>query len=204
MTRIRLIGAMLVIGTLAAHPLRADDVTYEESNGVRYQVTRQVVPRLHTETHYEPRQYTAYRERYTTEMQEVPRTYQVPVTEQQWVPGYQRSLNIFAPPVLTYRLMPVTRWETRTDTVRVPSTRKDYVPETATQHVPVTTQHLVQEEHTHRVFAGTTGSGTGAGSVASNSGGTGASTDGTAVGGLNKVSDPPRDASLDQQIDRRR
>jgi hypothetical protein len=188
------------MGTLAAHVLRADDVQYVEENGVRYQVTRQVVQRLHTETRYEPRQYTAYRERYTTDLQEVPRTYQVPVTEQQWVPGYQRSLNIFAPPVLTYRLMPVTRWETRTETVRVPSTRKEYIPETATRHEPVTTQRIVQEEHTHRVFAGTTGSGTSAASVAANStpGGD------TAMGGVNKVADPPRDASLDQQIDRRR
>jgi hypothetical protein len=199
MRRIKFVVATAVVGTLTATALRADDVTYEESNGVRYQVTRQVTQKLIPETKYEPRQYTTYRERYTTEMQEVPRTYQVPVTEQQWVPGYQRSWNPFAPPVLTYRLVPVTRMESRTDTVRVPSTRKEYIPETATQHVPVTTHHLAQEEHTHRVAVGPIQNGT----VATAPATTNSAANNAAVGGLNKVDDPPRDASLDQ-LDRRR
>ena len=66
-----------------------------------------------SETRYESRQYTTYHPRYTTDYHDSVRTYQVPVTEQQWVLGYQRTLNIFAPPVLSYRLVPVTRWETR-------------------------------------------------------------------------------------------
>ena len=121
------------------------------------------------ETRYEPRQTTNYRDHYTTEMQEQTRTYQVPVTQQEWVPGYQRTLNPFAPPVLSYRLQAVTRLQTRTEIVRVPVTRRDVLPETVTQHVPVTTQHLVQDVHEHRVAVGVVpGGGT---AVASGSGG---------------------------------
>ena len=45
----------------------ADDVTIETdpNTGQHYHVTRQLVNRPVTETHYEPRQYTAYRERPT-------------------------------------------------------------------------------------------------------------------------------------------
>jgi hypothetical protein len=150
----RLLAGMAACGLLVSAAWAADDVRYEEQNGVRYQVTRQVSPRVIHDTKYEPRQSTNYRDRYTTEMQEQTRTYQVPVTQQQWVPGYQRTLNPFAPPVLSYRLMPVTRMETRTETVRVPVTRRDIVPETVTQHVPVTTQHLVNDVHEHRVAVG--------------------------------------------------
>ena len=149
----RLLASMAACGLLVSAAM-AQDVRYEEQNGVRYQVTRQVSPRVIHDTKYEPRQSTNYRDRYTTEMQEQTRTYQVPITQQQWVPGYQRTWNPFAPPVLSYRLMPVTRLETRTETVRVPIMRRDIVPETVTQHVPVTTQHLVNDVHEHRVAVG--------------------------------------------------
>jgi hypothetical protein len=154
-------GALLVAGASMASAVRADEVRYVDGeDGVRYQETTRVSQRPVSETRYEQREYTTYRERFTTDLQESQRTYQVPVTEQQWVPGYQRSLNIFAPPVLTYRLMPVTRWETRTETVRVPITRRDYIPEKQVQQIPIVTQRLAEERHTSRIPVGTVGGGT--------------------------------------------
>jgi hypothetical protein len=206
MTRMQIIAMGLVAGAMAARAV-AQDVQYVEENGARYQVTKQVVQRPVTHTTFEPRTTTQYRERYTTDMQEVQRTYQVPVTEQQWVPGYQRTLNVFAPPVLTYRLMPVTRWETRTETVRVPSTRRDVLPETMTQHVPVTRTHLVQEEHTHRVFAGFTGTGPNTANIANNNGTGGANLSSTtSVATRNDVGGGGDDGSRDDgdQISRRK
>jgi hypothetical protein len=184
MIRTHLMAASLFIGALTTVTLQADEIETVHKDGVKYQRVRQVTQRPISETHYEPQEHTSYNPRYTTEYQHVERTYQVPVTEQQWVPGYQRTLNIFAPPVLSYRLRPVTRWETRVHTVRVPKTRVDYVPQKVVRQVPVTTQRLAQEEHTHLVPIGL--SDNGAALVADRNG---------ATGGTKLDSDPPRQSS---------
>lgn len=163
MTQAQWIAATLAFGALACPTLlAADEVTYFEKDGIKYQKIRQVVQRPITELRYEQRETTNYRDRYTTDMQEVQRTYQVPVTTQQWVPGYQKTWNLFAPPVLSYRLMPVTRWETRTETVRVPVTRRDVVPEKLTQQVPVYNTRYAEEETVRHVAIGTVANGTAA------------------------------------------
>ncbi len=195
MKSIRLLIGMAACGLFSSAAC-ADDVRYEEQNGIRYQVTRQVSPRVIHETRYEPRQTTNYRDHYTTEMQEQTRTYQVPVTQQEWVPGYQRTLNPFAPPVLSYRLMPVTRLQTRTEIVRVPVTRRDVLPETVTQHVPVTTQHLVQDVHEHRVAVGVAPGG--AAVASSSSGGSSSFGNRTDLGSGTSSDDTARDDSGDQ------
>jgi hypothetical protein len=151
--------AVLVAG-LAASGAKADDVRYVTEGGVRYQETTQTVQRPITEWRSEPRQQTVYQERYTTNMQESVRTYQVPITEQQWVPGYQRTWNIFAPPVLSYRLLPVTRWETRSETVKIPITKREYVPQQQVQHVQVPSTKIAEEKIVRRVAIGLEGSGT--------------------------------------------
>jgi len=155
----KLIVASLALGAVVTATVRADDVEYFDQNGVRYQKIRQVTSKPISETRYESRQYTTYHPRYTTDYHDSVRTYQVPVTEQQWVPGYQRTLNIFAPPVLSYRLVPVTRWETRTETVRVPVTKQDYVAQQRVEQVPITTQRLVQDTHESVIAIGPSGSG---------------------------------------------
>ena len=160
MTRIYLVAISLVASALAAPASLAEDVEYFVKDGIQYKRVRQVTKRPVSETRYESHTYTTHEPRYTTDFQEVQRTYQVPVTEQQWVPGYQRTLNIFAPPVLSYRLMPVTRWETRVHTVRVPVTRTDYVPHQHVTQVPITSQRLAQEEHTHVIAVGPASNGT--------------------------------------------
>jgi hypothetical protein len=168
---------------LAATWVVADDVRIVEDNGIKYQETTQRVQRLIPETRYEQREYTSYQERYTTDMQEVQRTYQVPVTRQEWVPGYQRTWNVFAPPVLSYRLLNVTRMETKNETVRVPVTKRELIPQKQVQQVPVTTTKLAEETHTHRIAVGTV-QGEGGGALMADRAG--------AAGGTKLESDPPR------------
>ena len=150
----------LICGAVLAATLGAQEPRVFEENGIRYQETTQVIQRLLPETRYEQRENTVYREKYSTDMQESVRTYQVPITEQQWVPGYQRTWNIFAPPVLSYRLLPVTRWETRSETVRVPVTKREYIPEKQVQQVPITNTRLAEERIVRRVPIGTVAGGT--------------------------------------------
>jgi hypothetical protein len=155
----KLIVASLALCSVLTATLQAQQVEEFVQDGVRFQRIRQVTQKPISETRYESRQYTTYHPRYTTDYHDSVRTYQVPVTEQQWVPGYQRTLNIFAPPVLSYRLVPVTRWETRTETVRVPVTRQDYVAQQRVEQVPITTQRLVQDTHESVIAIGPSGTG---------------------------------------------
>ncbi len=146
---------------MAAPAALAQDVRYYSENGIQYRETTHVSQRPISETTYQPHETTGVSPRYTTDMQESVRTYQVPITEQQWVPGLQRTWNIFAPPVLSYRLMPVTRWETRTETVRVPVTKVEYVPTKHVQHIPVTNTRIAEERVVRREAIGPASSGGG-------------------------------------------
>lgn len=177
---------VLTLGVWGSPMVSGDEVRYEDRDGVHQQVTTRMVPRTVSETRYEQHETTVLRERYATDMHEVQRTVQVPITEQHWVPGVQRSLNPFAQPVMTYRLMPVTRWETRLETVRVPVTRREVVPEKQTQHIPVTTQRIVHDQHESRVTVGPS-SASGTSTIANNS------SVGGSVGGTRLEGDPPRD-----------
>jgi hypothetical protein len=183
----------LVCGAIFAATLQAQQPRVYDENGIRYQETTQVIQRLIPETRYEQRENTVFRPKYTTDMHDSVRTYQVPITQQQWVPGYQRTWNIFAPPVLSYRLLPVTRWETRTETVRVPVTKCEYIPEKQVQQVPITNTRLAEERIVRRVPIGTTAGGT---AVARNE-----ST--TSTADASQESNPPSTSPFGQ-IDRRK
>lgn len=156
----------LALAALGSGELIAQEVRHFEENGIQYRETTHVTQRAIPETKWVPSETTQVSPRYTTDYQEQVRTYQVPVTEQQWVPGLQRTWNIFAPPVMSYRLMPVTRWETRSETVRVPVTKVDYVPYKQVQHIPVTNTRIAEERVVSRVAIGPAGSGAGAGAAA--------------------------------------
>lgn len=146
--------AMLLLASRAATSA-ADDVKYFEKDGVTYRETRQVVRRPVVETKLEARDCTVYRDKLTTEVQDVPRSYPVAITEYHWVPVVRRSWNPFSPPYVAYEMVPQTRWETRSDTVKATITRRQVVPEKVTQHVPVTTHRYVEDEIISRVAVGT-------------------------------------------------
>jgi hypothetical protein len=187
--------AVAVASTAAAQ----NNVEYRTENGIRYQYTTETTQRPISETRYEPREQTVMRERFTTNMQDSVRTYQVPITEQQWVLGYSRTWNIFAPPVPSYRLMPVTRWETRSETVRIPITKRELVAEKQVQHVPVVDTKIAHEQVVRRVAIGMEGSGAAGGtpSVARNN-------VNDSFGGTRLESNPPVENSLNSAFDRGR
>jgi hypothetical protein len=72
----------------------------------------------------------------------VTRSWYVPITEYSWQQRWERGWNPFAPPVLTQRYVPTTRWELRTDKVQVPVSSYDYVQEAAPAQTPVAGQPL--------------------------------------------------------------
>jgi len=130
---------------------RADDVRYYDQDGVTYCETRQVIQRPVSETHYEDQQRTIYVEQYKTQMQSVPRTYQVPVTTYTLQTYWVNRWNPFVEPTQASRYVPQVHWETRTDTVQVPVVVREVVPQQQTVKMPITTQRTVAEEHIHRV-----------------------------------------------------
>ncbi|HEX4000691.1 MAG TPA: hypothetical protein VHX65_19235 [Pirellulales bacterium] len=124
----------------------ADDVRYYEQNGITYRETRQVVQQPLVETHLETRQQTVYLDQCKTQMQAVQRTYQTPVTDYVWEAFWANRWNPFEQPYIAYRYVPRVRWETHTETVQMPVTTHETVPQTQTVQVPVTTQRFVEGE----------------------------------------------------------
>jgi hypothetical protein len=196
-SRFFLAGVLLLVAGRAW----SQDVRFYEDNGITYRETTQTVQRAIPHTEMQPRSVTYYRERYTTDLQDVTRTYQVPVTQYQYEPHVEGRWNPFAQPTLTYRMVPRTHWETKTEVVKIPVSRREVVPETLTQQVPVTTHKIAQDKVVSRVAVGTT-SATSAGTLAANPAGstsTGATTfnasttqpavggSGDSIGGVSKL-----------------
>jgi hypothetical protein len=126
--------------------------TYEDGpDGVKYQVTRQVIQRSIPSTEYQSREQKVYRPQVTTEYQSYQQTYLTPVTEYRWEPHLRNWWNPFVEAYWTHELRPVTRWEARPATVQIPTARTNWVEETRTTQVPVTTYRTVAEEHVARV-----------------------------------------------------
>jgi hypothetical protein len=145
---------MTFAAVLAAGQSVADDVKYVEKDGITYQETRRVIRRPIAETRLEQREQTIYRDKYSTDFQPSERRYLAPITEYQWQPEWVNPWNPFAAAYVTYRWVPVTRWVERSETVRIPITRKDVVPEKITTNVPVTTQRFAEDEYVTRVAVG--------------------------------------------------
>ena len=193
----------LAFGSL---PARADDVRYYEQGGTTYRETRQTVRHPIVETRMEDRESTVYRDTYSTVLQDTPRTFPVAVTEYHWVPVWRRSWNPFAPPYLTYEMVPQTRWETHSDTVKTSVTQHQVVPEKITYQVPVTTQRYVDSPIVSRVAVSSAPPGATIASSPTSAPAGGSSAPGgsssdvanrTAIGGVMKLdSDPPRGGNV--------
>src|SRR3954447_16512520 len=183
----------LLAAALAAAVHGQTTTTYEDGpDGVKWQVTRQVVQRSIPTTEYQARQQKIYRPQVTTEYQSYPQTYLTPVTQYQVVPHLRNWWNPLGEAYWTNDVVPVTRWEARPATVQVPVAKTNWVEETQTTQVPVTTYRTVPEEYTQRVVESVAPRGTTIGpadpngtSVASRS----------PVGGQQYQSDPPRSPS---------
>ena len=94
---------------------------------------------------------TVYRPQWKSETRDVVRTYHVPITEYRWEAYWQGRFNPFVQPYLAQRLVPSTRWETRTETVKLPTTSYSVVPEKSVVRTPVTTWKTIERQVTARV-----------------------------------------------------
>jgi hypothetical protein len=146
MSKCNLLVAVALIPLALSRPTGADDVREYNQGGVTIREVRRTIraPQTHIECVERPQTY--FQERYDVQLHDSFRTYRVPVTENQWVPYWRGRFNPFVQPYMTYRNVRRTRWETRTELVKVPVTTKQIVPVTTTVRVPITTETVVDQD----------------------------------------------------------
>lgn len=144
-------GAIAAVLFLGIGWACGDEVRYIEQGGTLYRETRRVVQRPVVETRIEETKRTVYREEVVTEMRETARTCWTPTTEYRCEPYVVNRWNPFATPAWAFRMVPRTRWDCRTETVKVPVTCRRLVPATETVRRPVTTCRMVAQEVVSRV-----------------------------------------------------
>ncbi|HBO45072.1 MAG TPA: hypothetical protein DD670_14305 [Planctomycetaceae bacterium] len=132
----------------------SEEVRYFEKDGVTYRETRRVVQRPVYETKTQQSTQTVYREQNITEVRDTVQQRWTKVTEYRWEAFWADRWNPFSQPYLAYRQVPYTRWESSTETVKVPVVSRRVVPEQRVVNVPVTTQRMVEEEVISRVAVG--------------------------------------------------
>lgn len=132
-----------VIMAAFAVPAGADETrTVTDANGQTWREVHRTIQQPVTETQCLERQRVVYQETCDVQMCDTVRTYTVPVTEYRWESYWKGRYNPFVQPYLAQRLVPYTRWETRTEAVKVPVTRRQVLPVTQTVKVPYTTQRV--------------------------------------------------------------
>ncbi|MGE0609017.1 MAG: hypothetical protein AB7O62_18125 [Pirellulales bacterium] len=143
--RLHSIAVALAFVTLTMNA-RADEPRYVQQNGVTYleTPTSATVRRLVPDTRMEEREETVYRREIHNEVKEVERRYSVPITEYRREMRWHGTWNPFSQPYMVEHLVPVTRWETRTETVKIPTARVALVPEKRTRQVPITTYKEIE------------------------------------------------------------
>ncbi|QEG37359.1 hypothetical protein [Bythopirellula goksoeyrii] len=141
------------LGSLAstAQETAAPQVTYEERDGVRYQVTRQIVRQSVPTTVMQDRQQTVLVPKTTTENITHQQRYRVPVTQNQTTQTLVGRWNPFITPYWEQSVHPVTTWQEQVVDVQIPVTRTTWVPETKTVQVPVTEFRTAEREVITRV-----------------------------------------------------
>jgi hypothetical protein len=120
-------------------------------DGVRYQVTRNVVERQVPTTVMQDRHQTTYAQQLTTNTLNQQQLYHIPVTSYQWDTRLRGRWNPFVTPYWTHDLRPVTTWTTQVASVQIPVNQVAWVPQTQTVQVPVTQYRTAQEETITRV-----------------------------------------------------
>jgi len=150
------VAALACLAATAARAACAQQTQIVDEGGVRYQVTRQVIPRQVPVTEMRDQQQTVYRQQVTTDNIQHQQLYTVPVTQYQLVTRMHNRWNPFGDPYYTYEYQPVTTWTQQVATVQIPVSRVAWAPETRTVQVPTTTYLTANEEVVHRVAIGAT------------------------------------------------
>jgi hypothetical protein len=134
--------------------LAADDVRYEDVDGIRYQITRRTIQRQIPVTEMRDQQQTYYRQQLVTENIQQQQMYAVPVTQYQIVSTLHGRWNPFVTPYWTHEYQPVTIWQQQVATVQLPVSRATMTPETRTVQTPVVSYRTTNEEVVSRVALG--------------------------------------------------
>jgi hypothetical protein len=129
----------------------APQVTEEVRDGIKYQVTRQVVQQTVPMTVMQDRQQTTYAQQVTTETIPHQQAYSVPVTQYEMVATLHGRWNPFVEPYYTYEMQPVTYWQEQVANVQIPMNKVTWVPQTQTVQVPVTEYRTAEREIVTRV-----------------------------------------------------
>jgi hypothetical protein len=136
------IAASLACAAMAAMlPAHADTTSYEDVDGVRFQVTRRTMQVPITQT--TSQQQTVYRQQVTTQTIQQQQLYTVPVTQYQLVSRLHGRWNPFMTPYWTHHYEPVTTWQQQTATVQIPVNTVGWAPQTQTVQLPTTTYKSV-------------------------------------------------------------
>ncbi|HMO84828.1 MAG TPA: hypothetical protein PKC18_07910, partial [Lacipirellulaceae bacterium] len=155
----RLALVALAASLFAPAALRADEVSYVDEGGIRYQVTKRTVQRQVPVTEMSEQTQTYYRQQVTSDTLQHQQLYSVPVTQYQLVSRMHGRWNPFVTPYWTHHYEPVTTWTQQTGMVSIPINRVSWAPETRTVQAPTTTYRLANEEMVTRVAIGPTPSG---------------------------------------------
>lgn len=125
----------------------ADDVrTVTDANGQTWNEVHRTISHPQTQTQCVEQPQTYYQEQSQVVTHDTYRTYQVPVTEYHLESYWVGRFNPFVQPYMAQRLVPRTRWETRTELVKVPIVHRNLVPVTRMVRVPVTTESVVNQD----------------------------------------------------------
>lgn len=143
--------ALVLVCGMVLQSASAQNVTYEERDGVRYQVSTRTVQRTVPVTQMQDRSQTYYTQQITTDNIVAQQVYAVPVTQYQLRSHLRGRFNPFVTPYWTHSLEPVTTWHQTVANVAVPVSRVNWVPQTTTYQVPVTTYRTAEVQETTRV-----------------------------------------------------
>lgn len=144
--RRRLMAALAWILGWCAGAAQGQEVTYQTINGVRYQITKQVVQQQVPVTVMQNQQRTVYAQQQATNTINHQQLYCVPNTSYQWQTKLNGRWNPFITPYWTYNLKPVTTWSTQVANVQIPVSRTAWVPQTQNIQVPVTAYRTQEVE----------------------------------------------------------
>jgi hypothetical protein len=133
---------VFVAATAAADEVR----TVTDASGQTWNEVHRTISHPQTQTQGVEQPQTYYQEQCQVVNHDTYRTYQVPVTEYHLESYWVGRFNPFVQPYMAQRLVPRTRWETRTELVKVPVVQRNLVPVTRTVRVPVTTETVVNQD----------------------------------------------------------
>lgn len=108
----------------------------DPNTGIVYRQVTRNVERPVVETKMESREQTVFRPQTVRETRPQTNTYYAPVTEYQWEARLQGRWNPFRQPTVTYKQVPKTHWEPRSETINRTQTRTEWVAEKRTVEVP--------------------------------------------------------------------